>query len=190
MSVVPLFNESHATPEAYPVASETLGAGGLRQAMRQLASGVSVITTGKGESRTGFTATSVSSLSVDPPRIIVSVNKASSSYFAIRDSGIFAVNFLASHHAAIADRFAGKGGIKGERRFDIGHWTTLETGAGILFDALASVDAEVEELVERHSHAIVIGRVVAVRSAQEGAALLYWRGRYDAFDAADFSAIA
>jgi flavin reductase (DIM6/NTAB) family NADH-FMN oxidoreductase RutF len=163
---------------------------GLRKAMRQLASGVSVITTGLAPKRTGFTATSVVSLSVDPARIIVSVNRASSSYSALRDSGVFAVNFLHPHQVEIANRFAGRGGIKGEARFSDAEWETQQSGASILVGALASIDCEVEELVERHSHAIVIGRVLATRHAEEGSALLYWRGKYDPFEPADFSAIA
>lgn len=163
---------------------------GLRKALRQLASGVSVITTGHAPKRTGFTATSVSSLSVDPARITVSVNRASSSYYAIRDSGVFAVNFLRPHQIDIANRFAGRGGIKGEARFVDAQWDTLESGAAILVDALASIDCAVEELIERHSHTIVIGRVLATRHSDEGSALLYWRGQYDPFEPDDFSAIA
>lgn len=162
---------------------------GLRKAMRQLASGVSVITTGFAPNRTGFIATSVSSLSVDPARIIVSVNRASSSYYAIRDSGVFAVNFLRPGQVEIASHFAGRGGIKGEARFSGAEWDVLESGASVLVGALASIDCDVEELVERHSHAIVIGRVLATRHAEGGNALLYWRGKYDAFEPADFSAI-
>lgn len=162
----------------------------LRGALRHLASGVSVITTGRAPHRTGFTATSVSSLSVDPARIIVSVNRNSSSYAAIRDSGIFAVNFLAAHQVKVAQAFSGAGGLKGDARYAVGTWSTLETGAGVLQGALANIDAEVEEFVERHSHAIVIGRVLAARHAEEGDALLYWRGRYDPFSASDIALIA
>lgn len=163
---------------------------GLRLVMRQLASGVSVITTGRAPNRTGFTATSVVSLSVSPPRITVSVNRNSSSFAAIRDSGILAVNFLHAGQAEIANRFAGRGGAKGEARFAGAQWITLESGASILADALASIDAEVEEIIERHSHGIVIGKVLATRNAEQGDALLYWRGRYDPFIAPDIAAVA
>lgn len=163
---------------------------GLRFAMRQLASGVSVITTGRAPRRTGFTATSVVSLSVSPPRITISVNRASSSFPVIRDSGIFAVNFLGADQVDVSNRFAGRFGAKGEARFADAQWTTLETGAAILIGALAAIDCEVEEIIERHSHAIVIGRVVAARSADQGDALVYWRGRYDPFAPVDIAAVA
>jgi len=191
MAVVPLHVQKADRAQPLPESAGSAPVSeGLRKAMRQLASGVSVITTGFAPKRTGFTATSVSSLSVDPARIIVSVNRASSSYYAIRDSGVFAVNFLRPHQVEIANRFAGRGGIKGEARFSDAEWDVLESGASVLVGALASIDCAVEELVERHSHAIVIGRVLATRSAEHGNALLYWRGRYDPFEPADFSAIA
>lgn len=163
---------------------------GLRLAMRQLASGVSVITTGLAPHRTGFTATSVVSLAVSPPRITVSVNRESSSFAVLRQSGILAVNFLHAGQVDIANRFAGRGGTKGEARFEGASWITLESGASLLSDALASIDAEVEEIIERHSHAIVIGKVLATRVADRGDALLYWRGQYDPFIPTDIAAVA
>lgn len=171
-------------------ANASFAAHGLRQAMRQLASGVSVITTGLEPGRTGFTATSVASLSLDPPRAFVCVNKSSSSYPVIRDSGIFAINFLRSHQIDIADRFAGRGGVSGEDRFLGAEWETLETGASVLRGALASIDCELEELVERHSHAIAIGKVVAARAVDAEAALIYWRGKYEALETFDAYAAA
>ncbi|SEB89455.1 NADH-FMN oxidoreductase RutF, flavin reductase (DIM6/NTAB) family [Rhizobiales bacterium GAS188] len=150
----------------------------FRSAMRGLAGAVSIITVGTDEDRTGLTATSVSSLSVEPPSLIVSVNRNSSSWSALKRDGSFAVNILQARHAAIAERFSGRGGLKGAARYDGASWITLATGAPILEDALAAFDCEVEEMIERHSHAIVIGKVVAVRLAEEAEPLIYWRGGY------------
>lgn len=197
MAVIPL----HAPKSSHVLQSESASfqreedeapgvSDGLRKALRQLASGVSVITTGRVPNRTGFTATSVSSLSIDPARIIVSVNRASSSYYALRASGIFAVNFLKPDQLHLANQFAGRDGIKGEARFAGAEWEVLESGASVLAGALASIDCAVEEFIERHSHAIVIGRVLAARHTEEGQALLYWRGKYDPFEPADLSAMS
>ena len=68
----------------------------FRNAMRQLTGGVSVITAGKGRVFSGMTATSVSSLSVDPPSLIVSLNRESSSWPLVKRHGFFGVNILAS----------------------------------------------------------------------------------------------
>lgn len=147
--------------------------------MRQLASGVSIVTTAEGAARNGFTATSVTSLSVEPPRILFCMVRTSTSLPLIARTRRFAVNILGAQHQMLADRFAGRMGAKGEERFDGSHWRTLTTGAPVLADALAAVDCALEELIERHSHVIVIGRVVDVQLAAGGDGLVYWRGNYD-----------
>jgi len=154
-------------------------AASFRAAFRHLAGGVSVITTGQGSERTGLTATSVSSLSAEPPTIMFGLNLSSSSYPALRRHGSFAVNFLNAAQKQIADRFAGRKGEKGEARYAEAEWITGVTGAPLLAGALACLDCEVEEVIERHSHAIIIGRVRDVRLGGEDAALLYWRGDYE-----------
>src|SRR3954449_9304083 len=84
--------------------------GDFRNAMRQLTGGVSVITAGRGKDISGMTVTSVSSLSVDPPTLIVSVNRSASSWPLLQRYGAFGVNILASDQIDIAERFAGKDG--------------------------------------------------------------------------------
>jgi flavin reductase (DIM6/NTAB) family NADH-FMN oxidoreductase RutF len=154
----------------------------FRNAMRQLTGGVSVITAGKGRDISGMTVTSVSSLSVDPPSLIVSLNRESSSWPLVKRYGFFGVNILTSDQVDIAERFTGKGGLKGADRFAGAPWTTRASGVPLLTDALAAIDCEVEDVVERHSHAIVIGRVLDVAVSARTAALAYWQGRYVAID--------
>jgi len=154
----------------------------FRNAMRQLTGGVSVITAGRGRDISGMTVTSVSSLSVDPPALIVSVNRESSSWPLVKRYGFFGVNILTSDQLDIAERFTGKGGLKGADRFAGARWTTRASGVPLLVGALAAIDCEVEDIVERHSHAIVIGRVLDVAVSTRTAALAYWQGRYVAID--------
>jgi flavin reductase (DIM6/NTAB) family NADH-FMN oxidoreductase RutF len=154
----------------------------FRNAMRQLTGGVSVITAGKGRDISGMTVTSVSSLSVDPPSLIVSLNRESSSWPLVKRYGFFGVNILTSDQVDIAERFTGKGGLKGADRFAGAPWTTRASGVPLLADALAAIDCEVEDVVERHSHGIVIGRVLDVAVSARTAALAYWQGRYVAID--------
>ena len=154
----------------------------FRNAMRQSTGGVSVITAGKGRDISGMTVTSVSSLSVDPPSLIVSLNRESSSWPLVKRYGFFGVNILTSDQVDIAERFTGKGGLKGADRFAGAPWTTRASGVPLLADALAAIDCEVEDVVERHSHAIVIGRVLDVAVSARTAALAYWQGRYVAID--------
>jgi flavin reductase (DIM6/NTAB) family NADH-FMN oxidoreductase RutF len=154
----------------------------FRNAMRQLTGGVSVITAGRGRDVSGMTVTSVSSLSVDPPALIVSINRESSSWPLVKRYGFFGVNILTSDQIDIAERFTGKGGLKGADRFAGVRWTTRASGVPLLVGALAAIDCEVEDVVERHSHAIVIGRVLDVAVSARTAALAYWQGRYVAID--------
>ncbi|WP_307233061.1 flavin reductase family protein [Pararhizobium capsulatum] len=152
----------------------------LKTAMRRMSGGVSVITAGVGEERTGATVTSATALSVDPPTMIVNINRSSSSWPVISRYGHFCVNILSAEQQDIADRFAGKGGLKGASRYDGAEWFTLASGASALRGALAVIDCEVDEIIERHSHAIILGRVVSI-VAGEGHSLLYNNGSYGRF---------
>jgi len=154
----------------------------FRNAMRQLTGGVSVVTAGRGRDISGMTVTSVSSLSVDPPALIVSINRESSSWPLVKRYGFFGVNILTSDQLDIAERFTGKGGLKGVDRFAGARWLTRASGVPLLADALAAIDCEVEDVVERHSHAIVIGRALDIAVSGRSAALAYWQGRYVAID--------
>ena len=153
-----------------------VSSGVFRGAMRRLAGGVSVITAGRGKDISGMTVTSVSSLSVDPPALIVSINREASSWPLVKRYGFFGVNILTSDQIDIAERFTGKGGLKGAARFAGADWTTRASGVPLLVGALAAIDCEVEDVVERHSHAIVIGRVLDVAVSARTAALAYWQG--------------
>jgi flavin reductase (DIM6/NTAB) family NADH-FMN oxidoreductase RutF len=154
----------------------------FRGAMRALAGGVSVISVGRGKDISGMTVTSVTSLSVEPATLIVSVNRQSSSWPLLQRFGAFGVNILTAEQLDIAERFAGKGGLKGAERFAGAEWVTRATGVPLLVGSLASIDCEVEEVIERHSHAIVIGRVRDVITAVPSTALTYWDGQYVAID--------
>src|SRR3954470_13358350 len=96
----------------------------FRSAMRRLAGGVSVITAGRAKDISGMTVTSVSSLSVDPPTLIVSINRGAHSWPLLKRSGFFGVNILTSDQIDVAERFAGKDGLKGAERFAGAEWTT------------------------------------------------------------------
>lgn len=150
----------------------------FRAAMRSLASGVSVVTVGRGDDISGMTVTSVSSLSVEPATLIVSVNRQSSSWPLIQKHRVFGVNILGSDHREIAKRFSGIGGLKGADRFAGAEWTSLVTGVPLLAGAPAAFDCEVDDIVERHSHAILIGRVLDLRVSPGKSVLTYWKGQY------------
>jgi flavin reductase (DIM6/NTAB) family NADH-FMN oxidoreductase RutF len=151
----------------------------FKLAMRQLASGVSVITHADGPRRTGFTATAVASLSAEPPTLMIGVNRAASLYAQLARGDLFGVNVLSAEHTEIADCFAGRTGRDGGERFREGPWRATPEGVWLLEDALAALVCEAEDVIERHTHAILIGRVRRAQPRDDGGALLHWRGAYD-----------
>ena len=150
----------------------------FRHAMRAFSSGVAIIACGEGETRLGCTITSLASLSLAPPTLIVCLARSSSTLVGLRDKGAFSISLLAARHQALAHRFSGHGGVHGARRFDSAQWITLSTGAPVLADAIAAFDCLVEEVIERHSHAIVLGAVVSLKEGSEEPVLARRRGDY------------
>jgi flavin reductase (DIM6/NTAB) family NADH-FMN oxidoreductase RutF len=150
--------------------------------MRCLAGGVSVITTGFGDDINGMTVTSVSSLSIDPPSLIVSINRASSSWPLLQRYPYFGVNILHAGQVDIAERFTGRDGLKGAARFAGADWNIRPSGVRLLAASLAAIECEAEDIIERHSHAIVIGRMLHLELSPHQAALAYWHGDYVAID--------
>lgn len=170
-----------AEPRIRPVLDQPADAINLKKAMRTLGGGVCIVTAGEGDLRSGATVTSATALSVDPPRMLVSLNRTSSTWPVVERFHHFAINVLGAEHQGLANRFAGIGGLKGAERYRSAEWTRLASGAPVLEDAVAALDCEVEEAIERHSHVIVIGRVLAIRIGF-GNSLLYQNGRYHSVD--------
>lgn len=156
-----------------------------RDAMRALASGVSLITHASGANLTGMTATSVTSLAADPPSLIVCVNRTASLCARLAPGVVFGVNLLRADHQEIADRFAGRTGEKSAEQFAGSPWIVTPDGAPLLVGALAAFECEVDELVARHTHAIVLARVRRIAAQASGSALVYWRGGYEQLGWAD-----
>lgn len=145
----------------------------FRAASRQLANSVCIVTLGAGEERTGQTATSVSVLSAEPPTLLVS-----GSLDLARHSA-FAVNVLAADQREFAQKFSAASGLKAEEGFEDGRWLQLPSGVSCLAGSVAVFDCEVEECIQRHNHAILIGRVQHALLGEGSGALVYWQGAYD-----------
>jgi len=157
----------------------------FRRACGSFATGVAVLTTrGSDGTPHGITVNSFSSLSLDPPTMLVCVNRNASAWPVIQRERHYCVNILDSRHQHVADRFAGRGGVKGGARYEGAQWRQFVTGAWGLEDALAVVDCAVEEIIERHSHGIMIGAVKWVHLGGGGEALIYGHGGYSALNLA------
>lgn len=136
---------------------------GFKIAMRQVAASVSVVTARSGATRNGLTVTAVCSVSVEPPTLLVCLNRNASAERLVAESGAFAVNFLAEEQHVIARLFS-TSKLNPEQRFAEGRWVSLRTGSPILDGALANFDCLVERCIPFGTHNLFLGRVVAVRS--------------------------
>lgn len=155
----------------------------FREAMGHFATGVTVVTSvdDQGEP-VGTTANAVSSLSLDPPLVLVCFDRSSMTLAAIRNHGAFAVNMLAAPQQHLSANFARRGFAAA---WDgVGHRPGL-TGSPRLCDVLAVLECTVENRLPGGDHEIVVGRVRDVEVAADGTPpLLYWRGVYAAPDSA------
>ncbi|MCF1462067.1 flavin reductase [Agrobacterium vitis] len=145
--------------------------------MRRLASGVSLITTLSDGVRHGLVATAVSSVSGDPPSLLICVNRNASAHGHIERSGIYCVNILSESAQPIVASFSSA--IDRDKRFLRGEWQTLKTGAPALVDSLASFDCEVRHALSYATHTIFIADIVATELWDStDAPLVYLDGRY------------
>jgi flavin reductase (DIM6/NTAB) family NADH-FMN oxidoreductase RutF len=150
----------------------------FRHAMRALVGNCSVITVGDGDRASGLVVTSAISLSAEPPLLLACVNRTSSSYPLLVEYRRFGWSSLGAAHQPVAERFSGFGGVQGAARYEGAEWETAVTGARLLKGAPSAFDCEVDEMIDRASHAIVIGRVRAIRTNPGAGALIYWNGGF------------
>jgi flavin reductase (DIM6/NTAB) family NADH-FMN oxidoreductase RutF len=146
-------------------------------AMGRHVSSVCIIAAEHGGKRHGLTATAVVSITAEPPRLLVAVNKNGHSHRAISQSKAFCVNVLAESQQQIAMVFAGMLGSDADR-FKSGEWSTMATGSPALKGAVAVFDCVLAEQVEQSSHTLFFGDVVAVSSDMRHEPLLYGSRRF------------
>ncbi len=155
----------------------------FRLGMRGLVGNCSIITVGEGERASGLVVTSAISLSVEPPLLLVCVNRKASPHPLLVEFGCFGVSSLGAAHQPVAERFSGVAGVRGAARYEGAEWETAVTGARLLKGAPSAFDCSLEEVIDRATHSIVIGRVRAMRMTEGAGALVYWNGAYQALGA-------
>ncbi len=149
----------------------------FRRTVGHLASGVSVITTRDAQGApVGFTASAVTSLSLDPKLMLVCVDRRGHTLSAISHAGCFAVHVLRDDQADLAMKFASS---SRDDRFSGLQLTPGVTSAPCLAEAHARIECRLEACHDGGDHVIVVGEVVAAE-ALGGLPLLYWRGQLGA----------
>lgn len=147
----------------------------LRKTFGRFASGVTVVTTGEGENRHGMTASSFTSVSMDPPLVMFCANNQSGTLAAIQENGTFAVNVLGAEQKDACFAFAGKG--DGDRFAGRSVQAGPATRTPLLPEALAQFECKVWNIVPGGDHQIVIGEVVALhRRDSPGDPMVFWGG--------------
>lgn len=144
----------------------------FRSAMSQAVTGVNVVSTDGPSGRYGLTVSAVSSVSAEPPMLLVCVNQTSIACGAIERNGAFAVNVLDAGQQAIAETFAGSDAHGGPYIFNEGDWAQAVTSSPVLKRAVATFDCRITDCIPAGSHKIFIGRVLAA-SESPGTPLLY-----------------
>jgi flavin reductase (DIM6/NTAB) family NADH-FMN oxidoreductase RutF len=145
----------------------------FKHALSHFASGVTIVTTEHEGTDYGLTVASFASLSLNPPLVLVCINKSSSSHDPIAKSQKFGVSILGSDQEAISGRFAARGGDK-FAGLDVRRGST---GVPLVGNALATLECRVHEQIIGGDHSIFIGEVVDTQT-REGAPLLYFRAAY------------
>ncbi|UGS35313.1 flavin reductase family protein [Capillimicrobium parvum] len=154
--------------------------GRFRQVLAHLPTGVTVISAHGADAPIGMAANSVTSVSLDPPLILVCPAKSSSTWPKIRAAGAFCVNVMAGHHEQVTRQFAAK---EADRFKGIDH-THRPTGPA-LCDAVAWIECTLEDEHDAGDHTIVVARVVAIEAVPDAEPLVFFRGSYGSFRAPD-----
>lgn len=144
-----------------------------RQIFGRLATGITVVTTVVEGQPWGMTANAVTSLSLDPPLVIVAVGKHGKSAAKFKAGGCLAVNILRDDQEAVSRSFA----TDGQAGFAEFKTTTAATGAPVLESSLGYVDCRLKEILPGGDHDIFVGEILA-GEAREGQPLLYFGGKY------------
>ncbi len=154
----------------------------FRRGMRALPGAVCVIAAnGADGAPIGLTATSVTSLSADPPSLLVCVNRGAQIAAALSAGAHFSVNLLAAGQQEVAEAFGGQRVAKGVARFAFGGWYRSENEVPLLSGVNAAFECQVAELHDFATHHVVIGAIHDVRLPDVSApALIYHDGRYGA----------
>jgi flavin reductase (DIM6/NTAB) family NADH-FMN oxidoreductase RutF len=152
----------------------------LRRLFGNFATGVTVVTCRVGSRTHGITVNSFTSLSLDPPLVLVCIDRKAIAWEMIPEAGAFAVNVLSEQQRAICDYFAKRLAPDPDNEFaDIPH-DNGETGAPIIAGAIAVFECRMTQSYPGGDHDIFIGEVVSARVLSTDRPLLFHRGQFPA----------
>lgn len=150
----------------------------LRHVLGAFATGVTVVTAGR-DLPHGMTANSFTSVSLDPPLVLVCVGRDALMHHVLSQQTTFAVSILAADQTEVARYFADKRRPVGQDQFDAVSWSPgAHSGAPLIDGALAHLECELEHRHDAGDHTIYVGRLVSVWRRPGDDALLFLNGRF------------
>lgn len=161
--------------DGYPLISPEVP-GLFRAAMRRLAASVSVVIAKGEDGPVGMAATSITSLTLDPPAILVCVNRTTSLHALLVPTAPISVNLLSRDQQDVSVAFGG--GVPREERFAVGEWREGDDGLPVLIGAQARLSCVIDAMLAYGTHSIVIARVLRAEVSDQIAPLIYQDGRY------------
>jgi cob(II)yrinic acid a,c-diamide reductase len=150
----------------------------FRNAMSHFAEAVHILTTDGPAGRRGVTISAVCSVSDNPATMLVCLNRSHEFNHLFIENQVFALNTLSIGQQALSEAFSGKGELSQQDRFALGRWQTLQTGAPVLMDALASFDCRIIATHEVATHYVIYGKVTALNIGEPGRSLIYLNRSY------------
>jgi 3-hydroxy-9,10-secoandrosta-1,3,5(10)-triene-9,17-dione monooxygenase reductase component len=146
----------------------------FRSALGHFASGVTVVTMSDGKRQVGLTVSAFSSVSLNPPYILVCIDKNSSTLDVLKSAQTFAVNLLCDNQIDLSNRFASK---TDDKFSGVDHHAG-QLGAPILENTLGFVECKVVQEIDAGDHFIYLGEVVDANVNIDKQPLLYYHGKY------------
>lgn len=147
--------------------------GTFKEMFRRHAAGVAIITVNHGGVPYGFTATSVASLSAEPPRFTFNMARSSRSWPAVANASYIGLHMLGSENQELADRFA-----RAANRFEGDHWEHGPRDVPVLKDVTGWLIGKIQMRLSFENNAVVVVEVVDGQVGEDGAPLLYHSGTY------------
>jgi len=152
--------------------------GAFRSTMGAFATGVTVVTTVGHDELYGMTVNAFSSVSLDPPLVLICVNKSSRGHQLIRRSAVLSVNVLAAGQTDLARRFAARDRPRGWQALAGVPFGRGANGCPVIEGAAAHIDCEARRMYAAGDHVIVVGAVIGMSNEPDAVPLLFHRGRY------------
>lgn len=149
-----------------------------RDAMSRFAGAVHVVTTDGIAGRRGLTVSAACSVSDNAPTLLVCLNRNNEHNKLFDENGVFVINTLGAVHIELADAFSGRDHLSQDERFAKGIWQINHTGAPVLADALVSFECRLIEAKDMATHRVLFGEVVAIRTNDALAPLVYHHRGY------------